>query len=119
MIWVRGPQGRLPADAPEREGGKAGTLTDCGGCDNCANIEPHIFHHCFDRFLLRPLIMIKAHSPRSVAAGLAVLVLVSGTLNACRRKEAPTPPLATPSVTLNHEKTPLGSPIDITYKFVV
>jgi hypothetical protein len=27
--------------------------------------------------------------------------------------------MATPSVTLNHEKTPLGSPIDITYKFVV
>jgi hypothetical protein len=27
--------------------------------------------------------------------------------------------MATPSVSLNHEKTPLGSPIDITYKFVV
>ena len=38
---------------------------------------------------------------------------------ACRKKEAPAPPMATPSVTLNHDKTPLGSPIDITYKFVV
>ena len=27
--------------------------------------------------------------------------------------------MATPSVTLNHDKAPLGSPIDITYKFVV
>jgi len=27
--------------------------------------------------------------------------------------------MATPSVTLNHDKTPLGSPVDITYKFVV
>jgi hypothetical protein len=58
--------------------------------------------------------------PRSsVALGLSALVLVSGTLAACRRKEAPAPPMATPSVTLSHDKTPLGSPIDITYKFVV
>ena len=27
--------------------------------------------------------------------------------------------MATPSVALSHEKTPLGSPVDITYKFVV
>src|SRR4029077_19488513 len=63
--------------------------------------------------------MINGTLPRSVAVGLAALVLASGTLDACRRKDAPTPPLATPSVTLNHDKTPLGSPIDITYKFVV
>jgi hypothetical protein len=55
----------------------------------------------------------------SVALGLAALVLVSSTLTACRRKEAPAPPMATPSITLSHDKTPLGSPIDITYKFVV
>ena len=59
-------------------------------------------------------------TPRAcVALGFAALVIATGGLTACRRKEAPTPPLATPSVTLNHEKTPLGSPIDITYKFVV
>ena len=59
-------------------------------------------------------------SPRpSVALGLAALVLASSTLAACRKKEAPAPPMATPSVALNHDKTPLGSPIDITYKFVV
>ncbi|MCU1383621.1 MAG: hypothetical protein JWL71_2318 [Acidobacteria bacterium] len=59
-------------------------------------------------------------TPRpSVALGLAVLVLVSSGLAACRRKEPAAPPMATPSVTLSHDKTPLGSPIDITYKFVV
>ena len=59
-------------------------------------------------------------SPRTfVALGLAALVLASGALSGCRRKEAPAPPMATPSVTLNHDKTPLGSPIDITYKFIV
>jgi hypothetical protein len=58
--------------------------------------------------------------PRAwTATGVVVLVLVSGGLSACRRKEAPAPPMATPSVTLSHERTPLGSPIDITYKFVV
>jgi hypothetical protein len=63
--------------------------------------------------------MIQRIPRPSVALGLAALVLASSTLTACRRKEAPAPPMATPSVTLSHEKTPLGSPIDITYKFVV
>jgi hypothetical protein len=59
-------------------------------------------------------------TPRpSVALGVATLVIATGALAACRRKEAPLPPLATPSVSLNHDKAPLGSPIDITYRFVV
>jgi hypothetical protein len=58
--------------------------------------------------------------PRSsVALGIAALVLASGVLAGCRKKEAAAPPLATPSLTLSHDKAPLGSPIDITYKFVV
>ena len=64
-------------------------------------------------------IMIQRIPRPSVALGVAALVLVSSSLAACRRKEAPAPPMATPSVTLSHDKTPLGSPIDITYKFVV
>ena len=63
--------------------------------------------------------MIQRIPRPSVAFGLAALVLVPGTLAACRRKEAPTPPMATPSITLSHDRAPLGSPIDITYKFVV
>ena len=59
-------------------------------------------------------------SPRSsVALGLAVLALMAVAAAGCRKKEAAMPPLATPTVTLNHDKAPLGSPIDITYKFVV
>ena len=27
--------------------------------------------------------------------------------------------MATPTVTINHDRAPLGSPIEITYKFVV
>jgi hypothetical protein len=49
--------------------------------------------------------------------GLAVLCLCAAP--ACGRKEADAPGVATPSVKLNHDRAPLGSPIDITYKFVV
>jgi hypothetical protein len=40
-------------------------------------------------------------------------------LHACRREAAPEKGLATPSITLSHDKVSLGSPIDITYTFVV
>ena len=40
-------------------------------------------------------------------------------LPACHRQAAPEKGLATPSITLSHDKVSLGSPIDITYKFVV
>jgi hypothetical protein len=56
---------------------------------------------------------------RSVVLGLTALVAATTTLGACRRKEAPAPPVATPSLTLSHDKAPLGSPIDLHYKFVV
>jgi len=60
------------------------------------------------------------NKPRArVVLGIAVLALAVATLSACRRKEAAAPPLATPSLTLSHDKAPLGSPIDIHYKFVV
>ena len=55
---------------------------------------------------------------RFVVLGLAALVLGSSAL-ACKRKEPPAPPVATPSLTLSHDKAPLGSPIDIHYKFIV
>jgi hypothetical protein len=63
--------------------------------------------------------MILRLERRSVALGLAALAILSSGAVACRRKEPPAPPLATPSVRLSHDKAPLGSPIDITYKFVV
>jgi hypothetical protein len=56
---------------------------------------------------------------RSVSLGLAALVVLTSGLASCSRKEVPSPPVATPSLTLSHDRAPLGSPIDITYKFVV
>ena len=61
--------------------------------------------------------MILKRRLRVLWVGCAV-VSIAATL-ACRRKEPDAPPVATPSVTLNHERAPLGSPLDITYRFVV
>jgi hypothetical protein len=54
---------------------------------------------------------------KHAVAFLLCVVAVAGA--ACRHKEPDLPSVATPSVTLNHDKAPLGSPLDITYKFVV
>jgi hypothetical protein len=37
----------------------------------------------------------------------------------CSKKEASAPSVAAPSVTLSHDRVPAGSPLEITYKFVV
>jgi hypothetical protein len=49
----------------------------------------------------------------------AVMASAAAATAGCHRKEPEAPPVATPTVTLNHDKAPLGSPLDITYKFVV
>src|SRR5579859_792725 len=49
---------------------------------------------------------------------LAVALTVF-SLAACRHKDTDAPPVATPSLTLNRERAPLGSPLEMTYKFVV
>lgn len=59
----------------------------------------------------------RARRPLLVFCGVAALLVA--TLAGCRRKEAAAPPVATPSVTVNHDKAPLGSPLELTYKFVV
>ena len=51
-------------------------------------------------------------------AALALAACMTFTL-ACRRREPAAPPVATASVQLSRQKAPLGSPIDLTYKFVV
>jgi hypothetical protein len=55
-------------------------------------------------------------SRRAVWIGAVVLVLL---IPACRRKDTAAPAVATPSVTISRSKAPLGSPIDVTYRFVV
>jgi hypothetical protein len=49
-----------------------------------------------------------------VLCTLAVLLLPG-----CRRGEDSQPPVATPSVKVNHQKAALGSPVEITYRFDV
>jgi hypothetical protein len=57
---------------------------------------------------------------RSVFFVAALVVVAALTAVAsCKRKQPDTAPVATPSVTINRDRAPLGSPIEITYKFVV
>ena len=51
----------------------------------------------------------------------AVLYLVVSVLplTACGRKDANEPPVATPSLTLSRQKVPIGSPLQLTYRFEV
>lgn len=52
--------------------------------------------------------------------GLLLFIAALGVCAAaCRKKEPEQPAVATPAVKLSHDKAPLGSPLDITYKFVV
>ena len=62
--------------------------------------------------------MILRRREGTVALAVCVAVLAV-TFSGCRRKDPPAPPVATPSLTLSHDKAPLGSPLDIHYKFVV
>ena len=50
---------------------------------------------------------------------IAVLAAVAASLSSCRSKPPAEPGVATPSVKLNREKAPLGSPIEVTYRFDV
>jgi hypothetical protein len=50
---------------------------------------------------------------------LTILLALAVALPACRRKPPEAPPVATPSLTLSHDKAPLGSPLEMTYRFVV
>jgi hypothetical protein len=47
------------------------------------------------------------------------VVLAAGAAGACRKSATNEPPIATPAVTLNHSKVPLGSPVEVTYEFKV
>ena len=62
--------------------------------------------------------MIQRKRSASISAGVCVLVASAAAAVGCGRQEAVVPPLATPTVTMSRDTAPLGSPIDITYKFV-
>src|SRR5262245_34485150 len=50
---------------------------------------------------------------------LVVCVAIIAATMGCRKKETAAPPVATPSISVSHERAPLGSPLDITYRFDV
>lgn len=51
--------------------------------------------------------------------GLCVAFAAQALLAGCGSSEPQEPPVATPTVSINHERAPAGSPIEISYKFVV
>jgi hypothetical protein len=55
---------------------------------------------------------------RSVALW-SLVVLSASSLAACRRKQPDAAPVATPSFSIKQSRVPLGSPVEVTYKFVV
>lgn len=52
-------------------------------------------------------------------ACLALVLLGLAGAAACRREEPEPPPVATPSFSVNQTRVPLGSPVEVTYKFVM
>ena len=49
----------------------------------------------------------------------AAAILLIAVSTSCSRKTDNEPPVATPSLTFGHDKVPIGSPVKLTYKFVV
>jgi len=61
--------------------------------------------------------MNRTRVPPSVVCLVSVLAVLNSL--GCSRKPPETPALATPSLRFNHDRAPAGSPVEITYKFVV
>jgi hypothetical protein len=62
--------------------------------------------------------MLARRSHLFAAIPVALLAGAAALAGGCRHKEPAAAPVATPSLTINHPKAALGSPIDITYKFI-
>jgi hypothetical protein len=56
---------------------------------------------------------------RQLVLRLSIVPLTACLAPDCRRTPPREPPVATPSITINHDRAPAASPIEITYKFVV
>jgi len=52
-------------------------------------------------------------------AGITAIALCLVGAAACRRKQAEPAPVATPSFSISQSRVPLGSPVEVTYKFTV
>jgi hypothetical protein len=62
---------------------------------------------------------VKIAVTTSRAGGLLALLALIGGVAACGRSEEHATPLVTPTVTINKNRAPLGSPIEVTYRFTV
>jgi hypothetical protein len=56
-------------------------------------------------------------TPRSLALSVCLAALVAAP--ACRKKQVDLPPVATPAIAFSSTRIPLGSPVEVTYKFQV
>ena len=56
---------------------------------------------------------------RIIWSAVLIAVAVAVSVAGCRRKAPSEPPLAKPSIALSRNKAPLGSPIEVTYRFEV
>lgn len=59
--------------------------------------------------------MIREHVRLSVVC----LAVAAAAAAGCGNSESTEPPVATPSLTLSHDRVPAGSPLELSYKFVV
>jgi hypothetical protein len=66
-----------------------------------------------------PSDMMRCERSRLASVGVFALAGLTTIGAGCRRREASAPPVATPAVSLNHAKAALGSPLEVTYRFVV
>jgi len=62
---------------------------------------------------------VTVHTMPRLTPRLLFAVVLGALAAACGRSETPGPPVATPSVTFARPRVPLGSPIEVTYKFQV
>ena len=63
--------------------------------------------------------MTTSFRSKSAWVSATAFVVAAISFAACGRREPPTPPVAKVSIAVNRQAAPLGSPLDVTYKFVV
>lgn len=66
--------------------------------------------------MIRPSLL---RLPLSAVAASMTAAIAALSAGGCGSSVPPEPAVATPSVTINHDRVPAGSPLEVTYKFVV
>src|SRR2546426_1610427 len=114
------PMRPLVSISPNASCDMARTLTDLRQMRQLNYHQRPLFFSPAVRSVARRLLLMTVSAPcRSLGIFIALVGAIAPTAAGCRNREPPAPPVASPSVRINHDKAPLGSPIEITYKFVV